>query len=80
MRKELKKKGIDSLKVIYSKEEPLKPSESEEISCRNNCICPKGTVRKCTARRDIPGSNAFVPSVVGLIIAGEVIKDIIKGE
>ncbi|MGN0552875.1 MAG: tRNA threonylcarbamoyladenosine dehydratase, partial [Oscillospiraceae bacterium] len=39
-------------------------------------ICPPGTVRKCTVRRDIPGSNAFVPSVVGLIIAGEVIKDI----
>jgi len=50
------------------------------ISCRNHCICPPGTVHKCTNRRAIPGSNAFVPSVVGLIIAGEVIKDIIGYE
>lgn len=46
------------------------------ISCRTNCICPPGAAHKCTERRDIPGSTAFVPSVVGLIIAGEVIKDI----
>jgi tRNA A37 threonylcarbamoyladenosine dehydratase len=46
------------------------------ISCRKHCVCPAGTERKCTARRDIPGSTAFVPSVVGLIIAGEVIKDL----
>lgn len=76
MRRELKKRGIDSLKVVYSKEEPIRPGEDGEISCRNHCICPPGTVRKCTARRDIPGSNAFVPSVVGLIIAGEVVKDL----
>jgi tRNA A37 threonylcarbamoyladenosine dehydratase len=78
MRRELKKRGIDSLKVVYSKEEPIKPNDDMEISCRNHCICPPGTVRKCTARRDIPGSNAFVPSVAGLILAGEVIKDLIK--
>lgn len=76
MRRELKKRGIKHLKVVYSKEEPIKPVDDLEISCRNHCICPPGTVRKCTARRDIPGSNAFVPSVVGLIIAGEVIKDL----
>lgn len=76
MRRELAKRGIDKLKVVYSKEKPIKPVEDLEISCRNNCICPPGTERKCTARRDIPGSNAFVPSVVGLIIAGEVIKDL----
>ena len=46
------------------------------ISCRTHCICPPGTERKCTQRRQVPGSNAFVPSVVGLIIAGEVIKDL----
>ena len=46
------------------------------ISWRTNCICPPGAEHKCTERRDIPGSVAFVPSVVGLIIAGEVIKDI----
>ena len=46
------------------------------ISCRTNCICPPGAQHKCTERRDIPGSTAFVPSVVGLIIAGEVVKDL----
>ena len=76
MRRELRKLGIDGLKVVYSKEEPIKPQADEETSCRNNCICPPGTERKCTARRDIPGSNAFVPPVVGLIIAGEVVKDL----
>lgn len=76
MRRELRKLGIDSLKVVYSKEEPIKPEQETETSCRYNCICPPGTVRKCTARRDIPGSNAFVPPTVGLIIAGEVIKDL----
>lgn len=76
MRRELRKLGIDSLKVVYSKEEPVKPEQETETSCRHNCICPPGTVRKCTVRRDIPGSNAFVPPAVGLIIAGEVIKDL----
>jgi len=54
--------------------------EDPTISCRTHCICPPGT-RKCTVRRDIPGSTAFVPSVAGLIIAGEVIKDLctVKG-
>ena len=46
------------------------------ISCRTHCICPPGTVRKRTQRQQVPGSNAFVPSVVGLIIADEVIKDL----
>lgn len=77
MRRELKKRGVEKLKVVYSKEEPVKPIGEEESSCRRHCICPPGTERKCTVRRDIPGSNAFVPSTVGLIIAGEVIKDLI---
>lgn len=77
MRYELKRRGIKKLKVVYSKEKPIKPIEDMEISCRTNCICPPGTARKCTVRRDIPGSNAFVPSVVGLIIAGVVIKDLV---
>lgn len=58
MRRECKKRGIDSLKVVYSKEMPIKPSE------------------KSGERKVVPGSTAFVPSVVGLIIAGEVINDI----
>ncbi len=78
MRKELRSRGIGALKVVYSKEPPLPPSEDMSSSCRSNCICPPDTVRKCTDRRQIPGSNAFVPPVVGLIIAGEVIKDILK--
>jgi len=77
MRKELKKRGIPALKVVYSKEIPLEPPEGEELSCKNNCICPPGTKRKCTDRRSVPSSNSFVPPVVGLIIAGEVIKGLI---
>ena len=78
MRYELKKRKIRKLKVVYSKETPIKPIDDMASSCRTNCVCPPGTARKCTQRRDIPGSTSFVPSVVGLIIAGEVIKDIIK--
>lgn len=78
MRRELKKRGVKDLKVVYSKEQPTRPIEDMAISCRANCVCPPGTEHKCTERRDIPGSNAFVPSVVGLIIASEVIKDLVK--
>lgn len=78
MRREMKKRGVKKLKVVYSEEDPKRPSEDMAVSCRNNCICPPGAQHKCTERRDIPGSTAFVPSVAGLIIAGEVIKDLIK--
>ena len=65
MRRELKKRGIKKLKVVYSKEEPsVSVGESEEES----------------TKRAIPASNAFTPSVAGLIIAGEVIKDLINGK
>ena len=76
MRRELKKRGVKKLKVVYSKEKPLTPIDDMEISCKNHCVCPPGTERSCTQRRQIPGSNAFVPSEVGLIIAGEIIKDL----
>lgn len=76
MRKELRVRGVKKLKVVYSQEPARKPLEDMSISCKSNCICPPGAERKCTAKRQIPGSNAFVPSVAGLIIAGEVIKDI----
>ena len=76
MRRELKKRGIRKLKVVYSEEQPLRPIEDMTISCRAHCICPPGTKRHCTDRRDIPGSTAFVPSVAGLILAGEVVKDL----
>ena len=78
MRRECRKRGIESLKVVYSKEEPIKPIEDMAISCKENCICPPGAEHKCTQRRAIPGSTAFTPSVVGLIIAGEVINDLTK--
>ena len=78
MRYELKRRGIKKLKVVYSKEKPITPIDDMAISCRTNCICPPGTARKCTQRRQVPGSNAFVPSAVGLIIAGEVIKDLVQ--
>ncbi|MDR2650153.1 MAG: tRNA threonylcarbamoyladenosine dehydratase [Clostridiales bacterium] len=77
MRRELKKRGVESLKVVYSKEPPIMPRNTL-IGCRNGCICPPGVRRTCTIRRQIPASIAFVPSVMGLIIAGEVIKDLIK--
>lgn len=76
MRKELKLRGVKKLKVLYSQELPRKPLEDMALSCKSHCICPPGAERKCTVRRQIPGSNAFVPSVAGLIIAGEVIKDL----
>lgn len=78
MRKELRNRGISSLKVVYSKEEPIKPVETDESSCKVGCICPPGTTRKCTVRHQVPASISFVPSVVGLIIAGEVVKDLIN--
>ena len=76
MRRELKKRGVKKLKVVYSEEQPTRPIEDMSVSCRTHCICPPGAKHKCTERRDIPGSVAFVPSVVGLIIAGEVVKDL----
>ena len=78
MRKELRNRGIKKLKVVYSKEEPVKLNETEENSCKHNCICPPGTKRKCTIRNQVPGSISFVPSVAGLIIAGEVVKVILN--
>lgn len=76
MRRELRKRGVDRLKVVYSEEVPIRPLEDMSISCRAHCICPPGTKRHCTDRRDIPGSVAFVPPVAGMILAGEVIKDL----
>jgi tRNA A37 threonylcarbamoyladenosine dehydratase len=77
MRHELRKRGIPRLKVVYSKEIPIVPDDSAAASCQTDCVCPPGAVRKCTHRRQIPGSNAFVPAAAGLILAGEVVKDLI---
>ena len=76
MRRELRKRNVKDLKVVFSTEKSIRPLEDMSISCRTNCICPPGAKHKCTERRDIPGSVAFVPSVAGLIIAGEVVKDL----
>ncbi len=80
MRRELKKRGVKKLKVVYSEEKPMRPVDEEESSCRTDCVCPPGSQRTCSVRRDIPGSLAFVPSVAGLMIAGEVTKDLIEKE
>lgn len=79
MRHELRQRGIDSLKVLYSREVAIKPIETTATSCKFHCVCHEGTKRKCTDRRQVPGSISFVPSVAGLIISGEVIKDLIAG-
>ena len=63
MRRELKKRGVKKLKVVYSKEEPLPP---------------QGVVEDAGNRRAVPGSTAFVPPVAGMILAGEVIRDLVK--
>ena len=76
MRRELRKRGVDKLKVLYSKEEPITPLDDSEDTCREHCVCPPGTTRKCTQRRAIPGSISFVPSAAGLIIASEGVKDL----
>ncbi len=70
MRRELKKRGVKKLKVVYSKETPIEPSEKES--------CLSETAEPPSPRRSIPGSTAFVPAAAGLIIAGEVVKDIIN--
>ena len=73
MRRELKKRGVKKLKVVYSEEEPIVPDAD---SAENQVDA--GTARQGSKRRSTPGSTAFVPSVAGLIIAGEVIKDLIN--
>lgn len=75
MRKELRTRNIKKLKVVYSKETPITPMNVGG-DCKTDCICPNKD-RTCTVRRQIPGSVSFVPSVAGLIIASEIVKDII---
>ena len=78
MRRELKKRGIKKLKVVYSEEQPMRPLEDMAVSCKTHCVCPPGAERKCTQRRAIPGSTAFVPAIAGLLAGGEVIQDLVK--
>ena len=76
MRHELKKRNVESLKVLYSEEVPCTPKIDEVITCKQGCVCTGGT-KKCAIKRQIPGSISFVPPVAGMIIGGEVIKEII---
>jgi tRNA A37 threonylcarbamoyladenosine dehydratase len=78
VRKLLRKEGITKgLKVVSTPDLPLTPLSSE-ADCRNNCICPSGDAH-CAEKRQIPGSISFVPPVVGLLIAGEVVRDLLQG-
>lgn len=76
MRYELKRRGVKKLKVVYSEEIPTKPRTEDVVNCKTGCVCTGGS-KKCTIKRQIPGSISFVPPVAGMIIGGEVIKDIV---
>lgn len=76
MRKELKNRRIKKLKVIFSKEIPLKPIENS-CSCKTDCVCASQEIT-CKSKRPIPASISFVPSSAGLLISSELIKDLIK--
>ena len=76
MRTECSKRGIRHLKVVYSTELPVHPAGDAETGGPDEYI-PE-TRRGNTTRKDVPGSTAFVPSVAGLILAGEVVKDLLK--
>ncbi|MCD8324104.1 MAG: tRNA threonylcarbamoyladenosine dehydratase [Clostridiales bacterium] len=75
MRRELKKRGVKRLKVVYSTEPAITPITAGADG--NNGICPEET-EQAGSRRQTPGSNAFVPAAAGLIMAGEVVRDLVK--
>jgi tRNA A37 threonylcarbamoyladenosine dehydratase len=75
MRRELRKRGVEGLTVIYSREEPIKVVEAEN-PCRLGCVCPKKD-RTCLGRRSVPGSISFVPSAAGLLAASVVVRGIL---
>ncbi|MCD8195935.1 MAG: tRNA threonylcarbamoyladenosine dehydratase [Lachnospiraceae bacterium] len=76
MRRELKKRGIKKLKVVYSKESPLTPTEEMTGDGEDDGICSPEADGKRALWRQTPGSTAFVPAVAGLILAGEVVRDL----
>lgn len=81
MRHELRKRNVKDLKVVFSTELPTRPKDDDtEDSCLYHCVCPQGTKRKCTERRDIPGSTSFVPPIAGTLIGYQVAKDLMKEE
>lgn len=74
MRRELRKRGIRHLKVVYSREPAMTPLEEESSVCGEESGLSEST---STQRRQVPGSTAFVPAAAGLILAGEVVKDLV---
>lgn len=76
MRRELKKRGVKKLKVVYSKEKPVQAEKNQELGSSAEAECVTGMGQNTVARRSVPGSTAFVPSVAGLILASEVVKDL----
>ena len=86
MRRELKKRGIDALKVVYSEEKPLTPLkempayEADEMIKADEKTGAESAGEKCrdSVRKAVPGSMAFVPAAAGLIIAGEVVRDLVS--
>ncbi len=77
IRKKLRKLNIPKLKVVYSKEEPLSPIEETTIPTPNDAACADNDMEKQAERRTVPASNAFVPAAAGIILGGEVVKDLI---
>ncbi|KAB2951267.1 tRNA threonylcarbamoyladenosine dehydratase [Heliorestis acidaminivorans] len=78
IRKELRRRGIKDLKVVYSTEKPLKPQG--ENACKSQCVCPNPEEpfgATCLSKRQIPGSIAFVPPVAGLMMASVVVRDLL---
>lgn len=78
MRKELKKRGVRGLKVVFSTEEPTPPDKELMAACIQKDLAEPDTDRPGKPKHQVPGSNAFVPAVAGLILAGEVIRDLIQ--
>ncbi|MGN0077173.1 MAG: ThiF family adenylyltransferase [Coriobacteriales bacterium] len=77
MRRELRKRGVKKLKVVYSEETPLKPCAEPPAGSGDACDCPPEVAQAAAKRRSVPGSTSFVPPVAGMIIASEVVKDLI---
>ena len=78
MRKECRNRGIDSLKVVYSEEKPIRPIQDRNENSTDSCTPLTEAEEIPAGKRSIPGSTAFVPSVAGLIIAGEIVNDLTR--
>jgi tRNA A37 threonylcarbamoyladenosine dehydratase len=74
MRRELRRRGVTQLTVVYSDEEPLTPKADADCSCEGHCVCPPDAPRTCATRRAVPGSTPFAPAIAGFLIGGEVIN------